>query len=103
MVNDELKVCAYEECGKKFKAKVYNAIYCSAECRKVVTNRNLLASYYEKKENKNKKRICKNKNCTTTLSIYNKENICERCKRERFVARLVSWGWSEKDARGGIE
>jgi hypothetical protein len=56
MGNEDLKICAYEECNKKFHAKVYNAIYCSAECRKIVTNRNLLASYYEKKANKNKKR-----------------------------------------------
>lgn len=52
MANEETKICAYEECNKEFKAKVYNAIYCSAECRKIVTNRNLLASYYEKKNNK---------------------------------------------------
>ena len=75
MDDKSFKICAYEECGKKFHAKVYNAIYCSAECRKVVTNRNLLASYYEKKANKNKKRICKTKTCTAVLYIYNKENI----------------------------
>ena len=59
--------------------------------------------YYEKKANKNKKRICKTKTCTATLSIYNKENICEQCKRKRFVNRLVSWGWSEENARRGMD
>lgn len=103
MYSAEVKNCAYEECGKEFKAKVYNAIYCSAECRRIVTNKNLLKSYYEKKENKNKKRICKTKECNTVLSRYNKENICESCKKERFVKRLMSWGWSEESARRGVE
>jgi hypothetical protein len=103
MANEETKVCAYEECAKSFVAKVYNAIYCSPECRKIVTNRNLLANYYEKKANKNKKRICKTKTCNIVLSRYNKETICELCKRERYVTRLVSWGWSEDSVRRGME
>ena len=53
-----------------------------------------------KKNNKNKKRICKTPNCNTILSRYNKEKICENCKRERYIKRLMSWGWSEKQARG---
>ena len=61
MASDEHRICAYEECGKEFCAKVYNAIYCSAECRKIVTNRNLLASYYEKKLIKIKKELVKQK------------------------------------------
>ena len=52
MANEDHRICAYEECGKEFCAKVYNAIYCSADCRKIVTNKNLLANYYEKKANK---------------------------------------------------
>lgn len=103
MFNEESKTCAREECGNRFVAKVYNAIYCSPECRKIVTNRNLLASYYEKKSNKNKVRECKTKNCTTILSRYNKENICERCKKERFVKRLVGWGWDEAELRKSLE
>lgn len=103
MYDQESRICAHEECSKKFKAKVYNAIYCSSECRKIVTNRNLLANYYEKKKNKNKKRICKTKDCVTVLSIYNKEKICERCKREAYVRRLIAWGWKEDEVRRGIE
>ena len=83
-------------------AKVYNSIYCSAECRKIITNKKLLANYYEKKANKNKKRICKTKTCTVVLSVYNKELICEKCKRERFVQRLVGWGWDETKVRDGM-
>jgi uncharacterized paraquat-inducible protein A len=103
MFVEEKKICANTECNKEFVAKVYNAIYCSAECRKIVTNKNLLANYYEKKNNKNKKRVCKTKTCDIVLSRYNKESICERCKRERYVNRLVGWGWDEASVRRGLE
>lgn len=93
------RVCKNQECNKKFEAKVYNSIYCSAECRRIVTNKKLLENYYEKKRNKGKKRTCATNGCTTVLSRYNKENICERCKDERFIQRLVSWGWDEEKLR----
>lgn len=99
----EKKKCANPKCSKSFRAKVYNAIYCSAECRRIVTNQKLLRNYYEKKANRGKKRVCKTKNCNTVLSRYNKENICERCKQERFVKRLVGWGWDEKKLRAEME
>lgn len=92
-------VCANEECFVEFKPKTYNAIFCSKECRRLATNKKLLEKYYEAKNNKFKKRICKTKNCTTILSSYNKEDICEACKTERYIKRLVSWGWSEDQLR----
>lgn len=99
-MNLEFKICANEECMKEFEPQVHNAIYCSIDCRKVVTNKNVLDRYYEKKERKaNKKRICKNKNCTTILSTYNNEDICELCKTERLIQRLSSWGWDEEKLR----
>ena len=91
--------CSNEECRKKFIPKTYNGIYCSAECRKIVTNKKLLEKYYTNKANKTRKRICATSSCTTILSKYNKEKICERCKTERYIARLVSWGWDEKKLR----
>jgi CTP synthase (UTP-ammonia lyase) len=93
------RVCANEDCLKTFVAKSYNAIYCGAECRKICTNKKLLEKYYENKALRTKKRVCKTSQCTTILSIYNKENICERCKKERYIQRLVSWGWSEEELR----
>lgn len=99
MFIDETRICINEDCGKEFIAKVYNAIYCSVDCRKVVTNKKLLEKYYENKKNKTIKRICKTKNCTTVLSRYNKENICEHCKKERYIKRLVSWGYDEDKLR----
>jgi len=98
----EKKICSNTECKKKFEAKVYNAIYCSQECRRTVTNKNLLNNYYEKKKNKHKKRVCTIKTCTTVLSSYNKENICELCKQKRFADRLISWGWEESDAKRNL-
>jgi hypothetical protein len=92
-------VCKNEECNKSFITKKYNAVFCSKECRRLVTNKKLLDKYYENKSNKFKKRICKTKNCTTILSSYNKEDICEPCKTERYIKRLASWGWSEERVR----
>lgn len=79
--------------------KTYNAVFCSPDCRRIVTNKKLLENYYKNKEKKNSKRVCETSNCTTILSSYNKEDICERCKRERYIERLVSWGWDEKSLR----
>lgn len=93
------KICANDECKKIFTPKTYNGVYCSSECRKIVTNKKLLEKYYSDKSNRTKKRTCVTKGCTTILSRYNKEKICERCKRERFIARLVSWGWDEAKLR----
>jgi hypothetical protein len=101
VVNDlPESICENKECSKVFKPKTYNSIYCSAECRKKVTNKRLLEKYHQNKLLLTKKRICKTKNCTTILSRYNKDNICERCKEERLVKRLLQWGWSEERARG---
>jgi len=91
----EKRVCKNKKCSKSFVAKVYNSIYCSSECRRLVTNEKLLKAYHDKKKNKNKPRVCVTKTCTTILSTYNKENICELCKQKRFVKRLASWGWDE--------
>jgi hypothetical protein len=99
MFVEEERICANTECSTKFVAKVYNTIYCSPECRKIVTNKKLLENYYEKKNNKNKKRICKTQGCGTILSRYNQEKICEACKKERFIKRLASWGWDEEKLR----
>jgi len=93
------RFCANTDCSVSFIPKTYNGIYCSAECRKIVTNKKLLEKYYTTKSNRKKKRVCSTPNCSTVLSRYNKEKICERCKKERFIQRLVSWGWDEAKLR----
>lgn len=99
-MNPQPRICANPECEQLFEPQVHNAIYCSVDCRKVVTNKNVLDRYYEKKERRaNKKRICKNEGCSTILSMYNEEPICETCKTERLINRLSSWGWDEDKLR----
>lgn len=94
------KICANDECGNLFTPKVHNAIYCSAECRKIVTNQNVLDRYYEKKElRSNKKRVCKMPDCKTILSIYNKEVICEPHQTENLIQRMIGWGYDEDELR----
>ena len=93
------KDCANPNCKKPFMPRVYNAIYCNAECRKIITNQKVLQRYYDKKARLSSRRICETKECNTVLSRYNEENICESCKRERFIQRLVGWGWSEYKVR----
>jgi len=88
MFIEEERVCANVDCKNKFTAKVYNTIYCSAECRKIVTNKKLLENYYEKKKNRQTKRICKTDGCDTILSRYNDEKICEACKKKDSLKDL---------------
>ena len=80
MFDGEVRVCSNELCKKEFVAKVYNTIYCSTDCRKVVTNKKLLDNYYRKKENKTRKRVCVTDGCTTILSSYNEEEILKNAK-----------------------
>ena len=95
------RICANSACKAEFMPKVYNAIYCSTPCRRLVTNAKILKRYHENKEAFGKKRICPgfHRECGGILSIYNKENICESCKRERYIQRLVGWGWDEEKLR----
>ena len=102
MFENEVRFCNNDDCKKEFIAKVYNTIYCSPECRKIITNKKLLDNYYRKKENKTRKRVCITKNCSTVLSSYNKEDICEQCKNERYIQRLIGWGWDEKKLRNEV-
>lgn len=99
MFIEEERECANPGCSNKFIAKVYNSKYCSIECRKIVTNKKLLEKYYENKSNYKNKRVCKTLDCSTVLSRYNKESICEQCKKERYIKRLVSWGYDEEKLR----
>lgn len=94
-----MRICANEECQIEFEPNTHNAIYHSPECRRVVTNKKILAKYYEKKEKIYTDRTCVTKNCITILSSYNDEDICEPCKVERLIQRLSSWGWDEEELR----
>jgi thermostable 8-oxoguanine DNA glycosylase len=95
--------CANPACKKPFTPRVYNAIYCNAECRKIITNQKVLQRYYDKKARFTSRRICLTDECNAVLSRYNQEDICESCKRERLVMRLIGWGWDEKRVRSDFE
>jgi hypothetical protein len=99
MAERESKLCANPKCEEEFMPRVYNAIYCGTACRRTITNKNVLARYHAKKALRNTKRTCETDDCGTVLSRYNSEPICEPCKREAFVIKLVSWGWDEDDLR----
>lgn len=94
-MNDAL--CAREECATSFTKSVHNQIYCSPECCKIVTNKRLVEQYHERKNTSGKGRVCNRKDCSTILSRYNKELICELCKFKRFRRRLDRWGWDTSD------
>ncbi len=93
------KVCANDKCSNEFTPRVYNAIYCSTACRRIVTNKKILERYHKKKAARNRVRFCEIDGCATKLSRYNLEDLCESCKRERYIMRLVGWGWDEKKLR----
>ena len=85
-------ICANESCSKTFFKKVHNAMYCSPECRRVITNQKVLDKYYEKKDKKAQRgRICRL--CPTILSRYNEDDFCGPCGVTLLKDRLESWGW----------
>ena len=95
----DIRVCG--QCGASFQPKAHNGKYCSVGCRKVATNKKVLDRYYENKDRlsgKNSK-VCRRRGCKTILSRYNKEDICEAHKIDRFVKRLGRWGWDEEQLR----
>lgn len=92
------KICALEGCDNSFVPKTKNSLYCNKDCQKKAA----LQRYYNSKLRLTTKRTCSIKNCATTLSIYNKEEICEAHKVERYIQRLVDWGWDEESLRKEI-
>ena len=93
------------ECSIIFKPIAHNGIYCSADCRKVATNKKVLQKYYDNKARRSGEvsKKCKYRGCKTILSRYNKEDICEAHKIERFIKRLKKWGWDEEMLRREME
>jgi hypothetical protein len=92
------KACALEGCFNTFIPKTKNSLYCDKECQKKAA----LKRYHDAKLRLVTKRQCAIDDCTTVLSIYNKEDICEAHKVERYIQRLVDWGWDEESLRKEI-
>jgi hypothetical protein len=90
-----MRKCAYVECGKEFVPRTHNSIYCDQKCQRAAA----LWRYHNNKKKANQRRVCLITGCDTILSRYNKEDICEAHKIERYIQRLVSWGWDESKLR----
>jgi hypothetical protein len=101
----EPRVCARDGCGVTFVPKAHNGLFCKPECRQISTNAKVLKRYYDGKKIKNGtlKRTCKTDDCDTILSRYNKENVCEHCKVNKFRKRLSGWGWSREQIEKKVE
>ena len=81
-------ICAYDECKNEFTPKTHNQKYCSDECCRTATNQKLKEEYYEKKARLHgKKRKCKTASCGVSLSRYNEDNICSKCKASKEKAK----------------
>lgn len=65
-----------KSCGKHFTKEKHNQVYCSKECRRVETNKKVLARYYDIQRKKNTKRICNHRGCQVVLSRYNMKDYC---------------------------
>jgi hypothetical protein len=73
-------ICASKSCNNKFEPKTHNQKYCSDECCKIATNLKIKEKYNAKKDRlAGKKRICKNKGCTSELGRYNEGDVCGGC------------------------
>lgn len=72
------KVCL--ECGKSFTASKSNQIYCQSECTRKASNKKIIERYHATKAIKSSNdRKCKE--CSSKLSKYNDDNICNPCKQ----------------------
>ena len=81
-------VCVREGCDNKFLKRVHNQIFCNPACCQIATNERILNRYYEKKKPISKNRVCKKRSCSTLLSVYNRESICETCSRKDQMKAL---------------
>lgn len=98
----EPKICVNDECLKLFVPKVHNAVYCSAECRKIVTNQKVLNKYHANKAKRNQKnRVCKTRGCSTILSRYNDSSVCGSCQVNRLKCKVDHKEIAKKIAKSG--
>ena len=72
-----MKHCQW--CDKQFNTDITYQIYCSPLCRDEATKEKIAARYLISRRQKRivKKRKCKS--CDEQLSIYNDEQLCNKC------------------------
>jgi hypothetical protein len=68
-----------EWCDHSFETAISYQIYCSATCREHATKEKIAQRYAISRRNKRqgKGRACKS--CSTPLSIYNDDVLCQSC------------------------
>ena len=77
-----IRICANDDCKKKFTPNAHNQKYCSDQCCTEVTNERIRRKYYRDKAIKEGlKRVCLRPGCETVLSRYNLEDECSVCQR----------------------
>lgn len=71
------KHCSW--CDTNFETEISYQIYCSPSCRDYATKDKIAVRYqiYRRKKRVGQTRVCKS--CQSNLSIYNDENLCQRC------------------------
>ena len=73
-------ICANDGCENTFEKSTHNQKYCSDECCRIATNKNIRDKYYQERERlAGKKRLCSTKSCKNILSRYNEGTICNEC------------------------
>jgi hypothetical protein len=68
-----------EWCDNQFTPRVSYQIYCSSGCRELATREKITERYAITRRNKMayKVRLCKS--CSTKLSAYNDDDLCQKC------------------------
>lgn len=73
-----IKHCRW--CDSNFESKISYQIYCSPECRESATKEKIAERYIRARRNKRSGQDRKCKQCETSLSIYNDEQLCLKCE-----------------------
>lgn len=90
------KHCSW--CDNSFDASVTYQIYCSVSCREEATRQKIAESYQKKRRKKLLQAPRKCKACNMSLSVYNDEDLCERC-----IVNPIEVKRALKDIKGLID
>lgn len=66
-------------CDHVFETSISYQIYCSPECREAATKEKIAERYNLTRRQRRLGKNRKCKGCETPLSIYNDEDLCDKC------------------------
>lgn len=85
----ETITCENNGCDVVFAKKTHNQRYHDDECCRLATNAKIMQKYYQRRAQKlGLARNCAS--CSSKLSRYNSDTICNSCKLNREVERNQS-------------